>query len=169
MSDALADAARLLIAEAAPETVRRVLRMLLDDVAPAATPPVRPPPPPRPPTPPPAAQSAAPRTKRAAPATRPPDAAWEALRTQIRAAMREQTIDFADLGAALGVAPANARVAIYRKQPPSRPLAAKLKAWLEANTEQAPEVAAPSATFRGRGNGSAAAAGTVARVPAASV
>jgi hypothetical protein len=36
MSDAIADAARLLIAEASPETLRAVLRMLLDDVAPAS-------------------------------------------------------------------------------------------------------------------------------------
>jgi hypothetical protein len=181
MSDALADAARLLLAEASPTTVRAVLRMLVDDVLPAAA---------RPPLA--VARPAVPRARQAPracprgvnpsprpkPASQTPDAEWEALRSQVRDAMREQGIDFPTLGTALGVAPSSARVAIYRKQAPSRPLAAKLQAWLAANSA-APEslprgvnpsprgvnpsprgvnpsppakagVAPPNATFRGR-------------------
>jgi hypothetical protein len=168
MSDALADAARLLIAEASPTTVRAVLRMLLDEPAPAkagvapaasaaaTSPTVRSPP----------LSPTAARTGRKHAARRTSangaDPDWDDLRQQVRAAMREQGIDFTTLGTALGVAPSSARVAIYRKQAPSRPLAAKLQAWL-ADTSAA-EVATLVAPFRGRsqcGNGSSAAVATV--------
>jgi hypothetical protein len=141
---ALHDAARLLIAEASPETVRIVLRLLLDNVAPAPTPkPVRPLLP----------ASARPGRKHAArrgARATGVDADWEALRQQVRAAMTGQSLDYADLAAAVGCSANTMRVSLHRRQPASRRLIAGFRAWLAANSEQAPEVT-PSLPFRSRG------------------
>jgi hypothetical protein len=43
------------------------------------------------------------------------------------------------------------RVTLGRRQPASKRLITALRAWLAANTEQAPGVAAPAIPFRSRG------------------
>ena len=160
---ALYDAARLLIAEASPETVRIVLRLLLDNVTPAAVPgSVRPPPSLTPPRP--GRQKAV----RRAPANGV-DAGWETLRQQVRAAMTGQGADFANLAVATGCSAATMRVSLGRRQPASKRLIAALRAWLAANGERAPEVV-PTIPFRSRGgeqrgNGGGAAE-SVATAPA---
>ena len=142
---ALHDAAHLLIAEASPETVRIVLRLLLDNVTPAAVPgSVRPPPSLTPPRP--GRQKAA----RRAPANGM-DSQWESLRQQVRAGMTGQSLDYADLAAAVGCSASTMRVTLGRRQPASRRLIAALRAWLAANGERAPGVAVPAIPFRSRG------------------
>jgi hypothetical protein len=144
MSDALADAARLLIAEASPETVRAVLRLLLDDAAPAPAADTR-------------AQAAQP-AQRNGPAAaprrvKPADPEWLALKARIRAVMTERGADHAALGAAIGHAANTVRLAINRTSPPSEGMRAKLAAWLEAS-----EVATAALPFRAvrAANGAAA-------------
>jgi hypothetical protein len=143
-SSPLHDAARLLIAEASPETVRIVLRLLLDNVAPATLP-ARPPP----------LSSVSLRPGRQKAARRTPangvDADWEELRQRIRAAMTGQSLDYADLAAAAGCSVNTMRVTLSRRQPASRRLVSALRAWLAANGERAPEVATPAIPFRSRG------------------
>ena len=143
-SSPLHDAARLLIAEASPETVRIVLRLLLDNVTPAAVPgSVRPPPSLTPPRP--GRQKAV----RRAPANGV-DAGWETLRRQVRAAMTGQGATYADLAVATGCAAGTVKVSLHRHQPASKRLIAALRAWLAANGERAPEVV-PTIPFRSRG------------------
>jgi len=143
---ALHDAARLLLGEASAPTIRAVLRLLLDDVAPALVA---------------SAQTArpAPRNGKHAPPLRRAKAAdreWLALKARIRAAMTERGADHAAIGAAIGQAPNTVRLAINRTAPPSAGMRAKLAGWAEA-----PEVAAPALPFRaGRGGNGAAAAST---------
>jgi hypothetical protein len=144
---ALHDAARLLIAEASPETVRAVLRMLLDDVAPVLDVSAQ-------------TAQAAPRNGRhpAAPRlAKPADREWQTLKARLRAVMTERGADHAAIGEAIGHAANTVRLAINRTTPPSAGMRAKLTAWLEA-----PEVAAPALPFRaGRaGNGSDAVTST---------
>jgi hypothetical protein len=150
MPDALHDAARLLIGEASAPTIRAVLRMLLDDVAPAS------------------AADASPRTarparrngKHAPGQAKAADPEWLALKARLRTAMAERGADYAAIGAAIGQAANTVRQAINRTLPPSAGMRATLAAWLEAL-----EVAAPALPFRaGRspdqvrgGNGGAAA------------
>jgi hypothetical protein len=150
----------LLIDEASPETIRAVLRMLLDDVAPpAAIPPtVRP-------LPTASHLAALRRTQRAATTSQTPNAEWEALRQQVRTTRLERGMNYADLAAALGCKKTSLEVNLQRRQPASQPLIAALRAWLEAPTEQVPEVTPPIAPFRRRGNGSGVVA-SVAGVPA---
>jgi lambda repressor-like predicted transcriptional regulator len=143
-SSPLHDAARLLIAEASPETVRVVLRLLLDNVAPAPAPrPVRP------------LSTAPPRLGRKHAARHAPTSAtdpdWETLRQQVRAAMTGQGVDFADLAIATGCSASTMRVSLSRRQPASKRLIAALRAWLAANGERTPEVATPL-PFRSRGS-----------------
>jgi hypothetical protein len=141
---ALYDAARLLIAEASPETVRIVLRLLLDNVTPATLP-DRPPPPPLLTPPRPGRQKASRRAR-----VNGSDPEWEALRRQVRAAMTGQGADFANLAVATGCSAATMRVSLGRRQPASKRLVAALRAWLAANGERAPEVV-PTIPFRNRG------------------
>jgi hypothetical protein len=135
MSDAIADAARLPIAEASPKTVRTVLRMLLDDVAPASASLVPP------------------------SATRPTAAnpVWDALRQQVREAMTKRGVTYEQIAGVIGCSPATARISVGRRQPASQRIQAVLRAWLEAAPE---EVAAAGLPFRSRrtGNGAAAVA-----------
>jgi hypothetical protein len=149
---ALHDAARLLIAEASPTTVRAVLRMLLDDVA---TPP--------------AAVTARPTTARSNASlpgqALPTDPEWLALKARLRAAMAEREADYAAIGAAIGQATNTVRLAISRSVPPSEALRAKLAGWLEASEV----AAAPLPSCGGRGsNGAAAPPDPTPRAPAPS-
>jgi hypothetical protein len=105
MSDAIADAARLLIAEASPETVRAVLRMLLDDVAPAS------------------ASRSSPSDARPAAA----DPVWDALRRQVREAMAKRGATYEEPAVAIGCSPATARISVGRRQPASQRIQAALK------------------------------------------
>ena len=140
---ALHDAAHLLIAEASPETVRIVLRLLLDNVMPAVVP-ARPPPP----------SLTSPRPGRQKAVRRAPangvDAGWETLRQQVRAAMTGQGATYADLAVATGCSAGTVKVSLHRHQPASKRLIAALRAWLAANGERAPEVV-PTIPFRSRG------------------
>jgi hypothetical protein len=145
-SSPLHDAARLLIAEASPETVRIVLRLLLDNVAPAAAPrPARPPP-----LSPASARPGRKHAARRAP-TNAMDPDWEELRQQVRGAMTEQGATYADLAAAVDCSAGTVRVSLYRHQPASQRLINGFRAWLAANTEQASGVATPAIPFRNRG------------------
>jgi hypothetical protein len=134
MSDAIAAAARLVIAGASPETVRRVLRMLLDDVAPAS------------------ASRSSPSDARPAAA----DPVWNALRQQVREAMTKRGAIYEGLAVAISCSSATARISVGRRQPATQRIQAALREWLEA----APEVAASALPFRGErtGNGAAAVA-----------
>lgn len=176
--DPLTEAARTLIGEASPTTVRAVLKLLLnDDAAPAPALPIadapalapsrtaaataaraeqraaaRTVPTPEPETPPVA------RKRAATPGGRiqhPPDAAWDALRHGVVATMRERNVDFAGLAAAIGRSAGTVSSALRQRQPPHEALQALLRTWLH-ETPTARAVAAP-ATFPGRrANGSAA-------------
>jgi hypothetical protein len=142
-STPLHDAARLLIAEASPETVRAVLKMLLDAPAAASSTAVRPSLPSLI-----AAHSGRQRTARRTSAA---DADWEAVRQRVRSVMTERGATHVDLAAAVGCSASTMRVSLHRRQPASRRLIAALRAWLAANGEQAPEVATPAIPFRSRG------------------
>jgi hypothetical protein len=160
MPDALAGAARLLLAEASPATVRQVLRLLLDDVParsnkmldgnakarPSAAAVFR-------------NSEQLPRRKRKA--ARPADPAWEALRQQVRTAMLDRSLDFAGLGAALSRTAATTECMVSSRRAPGSATQAALRAWLT----EAPAVASPAAPFRGgrakpRANGTATTADT---------
>jgi hypothetical protein len=65
--------------------------------------------------------------------------------------MTGQSLDYADLAAAVGCSANTMRVSLGRRQPASRRLVAALRVWLAANGEQAPEVATPAIPFRSRG------------------
>jgi hypothetical protein len=185
-ADAIADAARLLIAEASPTTIRTILRLLLDDVAPAApAAPVAPgvvlkmtrattveSPQPRPAQP---AQPAQPvrRRRRKLRAKAKVKVApngggngvsngdWEALRRQVLSAMTTRQTDFETLAAATGCSRETARANVYRRKLPSARFIASLRQWLATEpppASEAEEVDLPALPFRGaRGNGSGAA------------
>jgi hypothetical protein len=164
-SSPLHAAAIELIPTASIPTIRAILLMLLDVPAAAIPRAVGPPPSPTPPRP--GRQKAA----RRAPANGT-DSQWESLRQQVRAGMTRQSLDYADLAAAVGCSASTMRVTLGRRQPASKRLVTALRAWLAANGERAPEVATPAIPFRSRsaerrGNGGgAAAAESVVGVPA---
>jgi hypothetical protein len=138
-------AARLLIAEASPETVRAVLKMLLDASAAASSPTVRPLP-----LPPAFLRPGRQKAARQASASGV-NADWEALRQQVRAAMTGQGATYADLAAAVDCSAGTVKMSLHRHQPASKRLIARFRAWLAANGERAPEVATPAIPFRSRG------------------
>jgi hypothetical protein len=153
---ALHAAAAELLAIAAPKTVRAVLRLLLDEPAPAQIAPAVHPRTVRVPQP-----TARKRVARRAAANSAADPEWEALRQQVRAAMRERGTTCEQLTNATGVSTVTARVSTGRRRPATQRLQGALRSWLEDTPSQAPEVAAPAAPFRGGGqrrNGSSTAA-----------
>ena len=133
-----------LIPTASIPTIRAILLMLLDAPAAAIPRTVRPPP----------LLPAAARLGRKHAARRilpnGADAEWEELRQQVRAGMTGQSLDYADLAAAVGCSASTMRVTLGRRQPASKRLITALRAWLETNGERAPEVV-PAIPFRSRG------------------
>jgi hypothetical protein len=138
------DAAVALIGVAPESTVLTVLRMLVDAVTPA---PARAPDALSPP----ATRLVSPRPK---PATAAPiDEAWETMRRQVKAAMAERGVSYADVAAAIGRSEIGVRISLGSRKPPKPIVRTRLQTWLD----QAPAVAAPSpfpgSTTEHRGNG----------------
>lgn len=137
--DALREAAAILLEAASPAIVRSVLRMLLDDTPPEAapvqasraTPPARPHP-----------------TKPKQTQPKQADIAWDARRREIRAAMLEREIGYAELAKQFRVPVKTLHTALGRRQPPALALRQRLEAWLATS---APAVAAEPPTFRPNG------------------
>ena len=137
------DAAVALIGVAPESTVLTVLRMLVDAVTPA---PAR------------APEALSPPVRRVSPRPNPAtatpvDPAWEALRQQVKAAMAERGVSYADVAAAIGRSEIGVRISLSTRKPPKPIVRTRLQTWLD----QAPAVAAPSpfpgSTTEHRGNG----------------
>jgi hypothetical protein len=145
------DAAVALIGVAPESTVLTVLRMLVDAVTPASVQALQ------------APASAVPRpvpSPRAKPATSAQpgaaDPAWEALRQQVKAAMTERGVSYADIAQAIGRSEIGVRISLSTRKPPKPIVRTRLQTWLDL----APAVASPPVPFPGsspehRGNGHA--------------
>jgi hypothetical protein len=138
-------AAAALLPEAGDQVVRAILRLLVNELEPAAAPSPRAarssPPPPTP------VRTARKRAARQAAAPNSVDVEWDAVRRQVREAMRDRDTSYADLAAAIGCAATTAKVSLSRRQPPSQPMQDKLRAWLET-APKVGEVAEPAVPFR---------------------
>jgi hypothetical protein len=146
--EALTAAAVALLQQASPESVRRVLRALLDEefsILPAEV---------RAPAPCSTAKlngvdgpsagamhavPGAKRAKRRRQAKRPAkqsasaDPAWEQLRSELRTEMAERRLDYGAIATAIGMTEATTRLGICRSHPPSPAMMEKLRAWLAAS------------------------------------
>jgi hypothetical protein len=136
---ALREAATALLAEAPLPVVRATLRALLDgaDAEPRRT----------------SALPASPQMTRPTKLKQTPpkrsDGAWDARRREIRAAMQERDVGYADLAKQLRVTVKVLHHALGRRQPPAQALQRQLEAWLATS---APAVAAEP-PFRTNGAG----------------
>jgi hypothetical protein len=143
-STAFHDAARLLIDHAPVELVKRILRQLLEDeVTAGEAAPVRNP----------RATPASPERSRRVPGKSPgtaaPDPEWETLRKQIRTAMAEREVSYADLGEVLGLSELSAKLTVNRTRLPSKRVHERLREWLaEQPSVESAEVDTPPLPFR---------------------
>jgi hypothetical protein len=84
------------------------------------------------------------------------DPAWDELRGQVKAAMAERGVSYADVAAAIGRSEIGVRISLGSRKPPKPIVRTRLQTWLD----QAPAVASPAVPFPGsttehRGNGHA--------------
>jgi hypothetical protein len=161
-SDALRQAAAMLLNAASAGAVIRAVKTLLDameadrPVMPAAEPAQ---------TPPQAVQAAgrangAPTVRPApAPSTPPADGAWERLRQQIRTERNARGLTLRQLAEQLELSATTLTNAVQSRRRPSQAMQERLQTWLSAGEAQAPEVVPAEAVFRGN-NGAARGTGT---------